>query len=117
MEIYSEPELQKPKESDSDLSPKGQLTTRVYGLKRKPTKQRKYTCTVCGEEQWTARKINDHHREAHKSVTCDICGKECNTPMSLERHRYSHNVMPFTCDVCNEGFHFVSELANHKIKH
>ena len=65
----------------------------------------------------SAWKINEHHRESHLPIQCDICQKECNTPHSLERHRYSHNMKPYVCDTCNQGFHFASELAGYWIKH
>ena len=116
-EIYSEPEELDTKDIDSDKSPKGQLVTRKYGLKRKNARQRKYTCTICGVERRSACKIDEHHQESHEAVNCDICGKECSTPLSLEWHRYSHNVKPFICDICIEGFQFASELNNHRIKH
>ena len=65
----------------------------------------------------STQKINNHHRETHLPVQCDICQKECSTPHSLEWHIYSHNVKPFVCKTCNQGFHFASELASHRIKH
>ena len=49
-QIYSEPEELDTKDIDLDKSPKGQLVTRKYGLKRKNARQRKYTCTICGVE-------------------------------------------------------------------
>ena len=49
----TEPYLESDKNQDSNLneepkSPKGRLVTRKYGLKHKPTHQRKYTCSICG---------------------------------------------------------------------
>ena len=118
----TEPYLESDKNQDSDLnneskSPKGRLVTRKYGLKRKPTHQQKYTCSICRTVKQTARDINEHHRAKHPPVICNICGKVCQIPLSLERHSYTHNEKPFQCDKCNQGFQFASELTGHRIKH
>ena len=110
-------ENQDPNRNEDPKSPKGWLVTRKYGLKRKNTNQHKYTCAICGVVKRSTHKINEHHRETHPSVLCDICGKECSTPLSLERHRYSHNEQPYQCDTCKQGFQFASELVGHWIKH
>ena len=56
----TEPYLESDKNQDSDLnnepkSPKGRLVTKKYGLKHKPTYQRKYTCSICGTVMQTAQ--------------------------------------------------------------
>ena len=70
MDIHSsddtEPYLESDKNQDSNLndepkSPKGRLVTKKYGLKRKPTYHRKYTCSICGMVERTAHDINEHH--------------------------------------------------------
>ena len=80
-EPYTESdENQDPNWNEEPKSPNGQLVTRKYGLKRKNTNQRKYTCAICVVMKRSAHKINEHHRESHPPVLCDICGKECSTP-------------------------------------
>ena len=78
-----------------------------------------FKCSVCGTRAPTLHELNAHFIQNHHNINCDICGKSFQTPVSLQKHRYSHieESEQFQCRICDKCFPFKSQLKSHKHMH
>ena len=94
----------------------GTFVTKTVGI-RKHKKERKAKCRLCGESFKNVKELNEHHRTDHDIQFCAECGKGFNMQSSLEKHKYYHCELKFTCEHCGMGFPFMSRLEQHKVTH
>ena len=116
---------QKPKsEADTirknqDVSrPDSRSTTDKYKIKR--TKQNGmtyYHCGYCTKVFDSLQLLNNRHKRNHKPVMCNICNKQFATPNTLIRHAYGHLAKQYGCELCDQTFHFRSEITQHMDVH
>lgn len=84
--------------------------------------EKKYTCKVCGKQDWRPDKITLHVTTVHRKTiqaTCHICNKSFLYKRQLKKHMSTHTgEYPYKCVPCNIGYHcrwkFVEE---HSKKH
>ena len=98
-------------------SQKKVFKTVEYKLKRKYVKPRRFSCAECDSIFSTQKELNEHFRISHLPVKCDICEKLFDTPAAMMRHKYKHYEYMYECDACSCGFHFASQLQEHKQVH
>ena len=92
----------------------GTFVTKTIGI-GKHKKEWKAKCRLCGESFKNVKELNEHHRTDHNIQFCAECGKGFNTQSSLEKHKYYHRELKFTCEHCGMGFPFMSRLEQHKV--
>ena len=93
-------------------------TTNKYKIKR--TKQNGmmyYHCGYCIKVFDSLQHLNNHHKRNHKPVTCDVCNKDFATPNTLIWHAYGHLTKQYGCELCDQMFHFRSEVTQHMDVH
>ena len=88
-----------------------------YKLKRKYVKPRRFSCAGCDSIFSSQKELNEHFQISHPPVKCDICEKHFDTPAAMLHHKYKHYEYMYECDVCCRGFHFASQLQEHKRVH
>ena len=98
-------------------SQKKVFKTVEYKLKRKYVKPQRFSCVGCDSIFSTQKELNEHFRISHPPVKCDICEKLFDTPATMMRHKYKHYEYMYECDACSCGFHFASQLQEHKRVH
>ena len=72
-----------------------------------------YHCGYCKKVFDSLQHLNNHHKRNHNPVTCDVCNKQCATPNTLIRHAYGHLTKQYGCELCDQTFHFQSEVTQH----
>ena len=93
-------------------------TTNKYKIKR--TKQNGmmyYHCDYCVKVFDSLQHLNNHHKRNHDPVTCNVCNKNFATPNTLIRHAYGHLTKQYGCELCDQTFHFCSEVTQHMDVH
>ena len=93
-------------------------TTNKYKIKR--TKQNGmtyYHCGYCVKVFDSLQHLNNHHKRNHDPVMCDVCNKDFATPNTLIRHAYGHLTKQYGCELCDQTFHFRSEVTQHMDVH
>ena len=107
--------------TDSELSPKGHINYKHYGIKRQSpdqSKSRTYHCYFCEAICHSKHQLNRHHKSEHAKVKCPTCIKQFPTPDALQRHGYTHrDDHQLICSICQEVCAFKSDMANHMEKH
>ena len=107
--------------TDNELSPKGHINYKHFGIKRQGpdhSKSRNYNCYLCEAICHSKQQLNRHHKSEHAHVKCPTCMKQFPTPNALQHHRYSHrDDYQLTCEFCQEVCAFRSDLINHMEKH
>ena len=80
-----EKDSERRQESELKKSPKGQLKTQTYGIKKHRQKHKQtYTCIQCGTKRNSKQDINKHYRERHSSIKCPDCDRVFPTPDTLQ---------------------------------
>ena len=93
-------------------------TTNKYKIKR--TKQNGmtyYHCDYCVKVFDSLQHLNNHHKRNHDPVMCDVCNKNFATPNTLIWHAYGHLTKQYRCELCDQTFHFRSEVTQHMDVH
>ena len=98
-------------------SQKKVFKTVEYKLKRKYVKPRRFSCVGCNSSFSRQKELNEHFRTSHPPVKCDICEKFFDTPAAMLCHKYKHYEYMYECNACSRGFHFASQLQEHKRVH
>ena len=88
-----------------------------YKLKRKYVKPRRFSCVGCNSSFSRQKELKEHFRTSHPPVKCDICEKFFDTPAAMLRHKYKYYEYMYECNACSRGFHFASQLQEHKRVH
>ena len=105
-------------EKATDTLPQKKVFKTVeYKLKRKYTKQRKFSCTACNSRFDKQKDLNEHFRTLHPAVKCDMCEKCFDTPAAMIHHKYKHYDFMCECEICGRGFQFMSQLLEYKRVH
>ena len=105
-------------EKTTDTLPQKKVFKTVeYKLKRKYTKQQKFSCTACNSRFEKQKDLNEHFRTLHPAVKCDMCEQCFDTPAAMLRHKYKHYDFMCECKICGRGFQFTSQLLEHKRVH
>ena len=99
------------------LHQKRVFKTVEYKLKRKYTRQRKFSCVGCKSNFNTQKELNDHFRTSHPTVKCDLYEKLFDTPAAMMQHKYKHYEYMYECTTCSRGFQFASQLQEHNRVH
>ena len=71
----------------------------------------------CKKTCSSRKDLNKRHLMAHPKIVCDICNKIFDTPIIMNRHRYSHKAPKHFYSDCGKGFFFESELTSHRLCH
>ena len=73
--------------TDNELSPKGHIQYKHYGIKRQSpdqSKSRNYNCYLCEAICHSKHQLNKHHKSEHAKVKCPTCMKQFPTPDALQ---------------------------------
>lgn len=81
-----------------------------------------YTCDLCGTNESSKGRLEDHIKVAHMKVVmhlCPICGESRKTSGSLQSHiRSRHDgERKFQCTLCPKAFLTPTYLRNHQSVH
>ena len=76
-----------------------------------------YTCFLCGDKFPTTKTYNTHFKSRHDSLTCRDCDHDFNSPLSLNKHSYTHKDLDFKCRHCEKLFPFRSQMLQHQSTH
>eukprot|EP00794_Sanderia_malayensis_P010183 gene10183-11228_t len=89
-----------------------------------------FVCKICKQQFTRATSVKRHYERFHEGVTaeacvpvhsklidqssvkeiCDICGQTFGDKAEIKKHRKSHLLKPFVCEICGKEFHLESGL-------
>ena len=92
----------------------GTFVTKTVGI-RKHKKSHKAKCRLCDQSFENVKELNKHHCTDHDIQFCSDCGKGFNKQTSLDKHKYYHRELKFICELCGQGFPFVSRLEQNTL--
>ncbi|XP_065362670.1 oocyte zinc finger protein XlCOF7.1 isoform X2 [Calliphora vicina] len=76
-----------------------------------------YACKLCDRKFAQACHLNTHVNVKHNKIrfSCDYpgCGKFFTSSTSLRNHEFTHGIMPFECEYCQQGFPAKAKLRIH----
>ena len=80
-------------------------------------KNHNFKCYLCKRTFGKVRDLNNHFKVEHEGLDCDTCRKEFCCPLSLKKHTYVHQSLPYECTRCDKSFPFKSECMHHEKVH
>ncbi|KAM7361225.1 uncharacterized protein ACRADG_010606 isoform 4-T4 [Cochliomyia hominivorax] len=79
-----------------------------------------YACKLCDRKFAQACHLNTHINVKHNKIrfSCDYpgCGKFFTSSTSLRNHEYTHGIMPFECEYCQQGYPAKAKLRIHILR-